>query len=227
MPSRSIAQHAQRAALRRRREGGAESSGGECARRAQVPTAGREEGSRLVAGIASEQPRTHTHTHHARTHARTHARSIPRSVSLGMPRWSVRKSQSSSPPAGQAGTSISPMATASSSSLRLGPARATAAAYLGGATGVAAHTGHACARRPSGAAFRGAFRLPFKHRNMLWPSGMLGLSFGDASLRRWHGQRLRRGGAHRSYRVRSRCDPGQSIVPSPPSTRSTSGTNSE
>ena len=54
----------------------------------------------------------------------------PRRVSLGMPRWSVRKSQSSSPPAGHAGTTISPMATASSSSLRLGPARATAAAYL-------------------------------------------------------------------------------------------------
>ena len=55
---------------------------------------------------------------------------IPRRVSLGMPRWSVRKSQSSSPPAGHAGTTISPMATASSSSLRLGPARSTAAAYL-------------------------------------------------------------------------------------------------
>ena len=55
---------------------------------------------------------------------------IPRRVSFGMPRWSVRKSQSSSPPAGHAGTTISPMATASSSSLRLGPARSTAAAYL-------------------------------------------------------------------------------------------------
>ena len=54
----------------------------------------------------------------------------PRRVSFGMPRWSVRKSQSSSPPAGHAGTTISPMATASSSSLRLGPARSTAAAYL-------------------------------------------------------------------------------------------------
>ena len=68
---------------------------------------------------------------------------IPRRVSLGMPRWSVRKSQSSSPPAGHAGTTISPMATASSSSLRLGPTRATAAAYLSsGRQGVMAQARH-------------------------------------------------------------------------------------